>query len=65
MKIGIGLCVLLLYTLYMSGMLRHGDWWGMGRREDSLQVKNGKSGGVFTPFISKNRLKSLCLKTTA
>ena len=61
------MCVLLLYTLYMSGMLRHRgcrkplcvyvcsiiihiiyEWHaealrlGVGRREDSLQLKNGK-----------------------
>ena len=36
-------CVLLsLYTLYVSGMLRHGGaGWGGG---DSLQLKNGKGG---------------------
>ena len=45
------MCVLLLYTLYVSG----------GGR-DSLRLKNGKSGwGTYT-FISKNRLKSLVLK---
>ena len=48
-------CVLSLYTLYVSGMLGH-------REGDSLQLKKEKVGGALTSSISKNRLKSLFFK---
>ena len=40
------MCVLSLY-IYVSGMLKQGGGRGGG---DSLQLKNGKSGGVLSPF---------------
>ena len=44
------LCVPSLYTLYMTGMLRHGGGGGGGR--DRLQLKNGNSGwGTYTLYI--------------
>ena len=53
------MCVLSLYILYMSGMLRHGE-------KDSLQLKNGKKWvGYLHPLYLKYKLKSLFLKTTA
>ena len=44
--------VLSLYRLYVRGILRHGGRGG-GGEEDSLQLKNGKSGWVHTLYISK------------
>ena len=58
------MCVLSLYTLYMSVMLRHGG--GVGRRQSTAeQRKTEKVGGILISFISKNRLKSLIFKATA
>ena len=48
------MCVLSLYTLYVSGMLSHvrGRGEGGGGRK-STDEKREKVGGVLTPFISK------------
>ena len=41
------ICVLSLYTLYVSGNLRHEEEGG-----DGLQLKNGNSGwGTYTLYI--------------
>ena len=36
---------------------------GGGGGKESLQLKKGKMDGVLTPFISKNKPKTLFLKT--
>ena len=45
------ICVLSLYTLYMSGMLRH-----EGKGRDSLQLKNGKLENVLIKHYALNRM---------